>query len=173
MIEVRQTAGKAFVEKVQRLAGVTGVFLSSEGGTIHFWTVIGAQHKNIRRNVYECELAVMKQFPAFEYDFHLNQWASEGHRRTIAAGSPANLFEERSRCHPSKGARHRHGTMKLLYREFGHSGNSIYGLGGNRDFLCSLALYRGILGNTERALASTLLSRDPIQTLPSAQPNLQ
>jgi hypothetical protein len=33
--------------------------------------VIGAQHKNIRRNVYECELAVMKQFPAFEYDFHL------------------------------------------------------------------------------------------------------
>ena len=69
--KLRQTLGQAFVEMVQGLPGVARIYLSYEEGTIHIWTVLSAQHKDIRRDVYECELALMEQFLAYEYDFHV------------------------------------------------------------------------------------------------------
>lgn len=88
MAEVQQVVSQAFVEEVQKLQGVTGVFVRYEDDMLHVWTVINAEHEDIRPDIYARELALMEecagvqQFAALEYDFH------------VMSGSPHTLAEQ-------------------------------------------------------------------------------
>ena len=62
---------KSFWERVAKIPGVEGLLVRSRDGKLHLWPVVDQPNQAIQDAIYQAEWALMTDFPASCFDFHI------------------------------------------------------------------------------------------------------